>query len=147
MLKITETYVDFNGVERKEDFYFNLTQAELMDMELGLDESMIGSMSSVLKKIVAAKDTRSIMKIFKQLVSKAYGVKTEDGKRFVKNDEVRAAFEQHPAYSQIYMRLATNDKEASDFVLGILPKDISEKVQKEDLKAFMDNDQKAIGQN
>lgn len=147
MLKITETYVDFNGVERKEDFHFNLTQAELMDMELGLDGSMIGSMSSVLKKIVAAKDTRSIMKIFKQLVSKAYGVKTEDGKRFVKNDEVRAAFEQHPAYSQIYMRLATNDKEASDFVLGILPKDISEKVQKEDLKAFMDDDQKAIEQN
>ena len=81
MLKKTITYTDYNGVERKEDFYFNLTKAELMEMEM----STAGGLAETIQKIVDTKDAPSIIKIFKDLVLKAYGEKSADGKRFIKS--------------------------------------------------------------
>lgn len=118
MLKKTITYTDYNDVERTEDFYFNLTKAEIMEMEM----STSGGLGEMINKIVAAQDAPSIIKIFKDLVLKAYGQKSPDGRRFIKSEELRREFEQTEAYSQLFMELATNADEASAFVNGIIPK-------------------------
>ena len=117
MLKKTITYNDYNGVERTEDFYFNLTKAELMEMEIGTT----GGMADMIKRIVDAKDAPAIIKIFKELVLKAYGEKSADGKRFVKSEEISNGFAQTEAYSQLFMELATDADAAAAFVNGIIP--------------------------
>lgn len=117
MLKKTFTYVDYNGVERTEDHYFNLSKAELMEMEL----STAGGLAEMINKIVAAQDAPAIVKIFKDLVLKAYGQKSPDGRRFIKSPEIAAEFAQTEAYSQLFMELATDADAASKFVNGIVP--------------------------
>lgn len=117
MLKKTITYVDYNGSERTEDFYFNLTKAEIMEMEM----STTGGLTEMINRIVAAQDAPAIIDIFKKLILKAYGVKSPDGKRFVKSEELSTEFSQTEAYSQLFMELATNADEASKFVNGIIP--------------------------
>lgn len=117
MLKKTITYTDYNEVERKEDFYFNLTKAEIMEMEM----STSGGLTEMINRIVAAQDAPAIIKIFKELVLKAYGVKSPDGKRFIKSDELATEFAQTEAYSQLFMELATDADAASAFVNGIVP--------------------------
>ena len=117
MLKKTVTYTDYNGSERTEDFYFNLTKAEIMEMEL----TTVGGLSAMIEKIVAAKDGPTIIKTFKDLVLKAYGEKSADGRRFIKSPEIAEAFSQTEAYSQIFMELATDDDAAAKFVNGIIP--------------------------
>lgn len=117
MLKKTITYTDYNEVERTEDFYFNLTKAELMEMEMGA----VGGLSGMIEKIVSAKDAPAIIKVFKELVLKAYGEKSADGKRFIKSKEISDAFSQTEAYSQLFMELATDADAASKFVNGIAP--------------------------
>ena len=117
MLKKTITYTDYNEVERKEDFYFNLTKAEIMEMEM----SISGGLTEMINRIVAAQDAPAIVKIFKELVLKAYGIKSPDGKRFIKSDELATEFAQTEAYSQLFMELATDADAASAFVNGIVP--------------------------
>lgn len=117
MLKKTFTYTDFNGVERTEDHYFNLSKAELMEMEL----STTGGLAEMINKIVAAQDAPAIVKIFKDLVLKAYGQKSADGRRFIKSKELSDEFSQTEAYSQLFMELATDADAAAAFVNGIVP--------------------------
>lgn len=127
MLKKTITYNDYNGVERTEDFYFNLSKAELMEMEM----SISGGLTEMIEKIVATKDAPAIMKIFKELVLKAYGEKSADGKRFEKkNGALAEAFAETEAYSQIFMELATDADKAAEFVNGIMPSDIAKQLPK-----------------
>ena len=121
MLKKTITYTDYNGSSRTEDFYFNLTKAEIMEMEL----STAGGLAGMIEKIVATQDAPSIIKIFKDLVLKAYGEKSADGKRFVKSEELATAFSQTEAYSILFMELATDADAAQKFVNGIIPNDIN----------------------
>ena len=124
MLKKIITYTDYNGVERTEPFYFNLSKAELMEMELGVT----GGMTEMLDKIIAAKDAPSLMKTFKEMIMKAYGVKSDDGKRLIKSEELSIAFTQTDAYSVLFMELITDDKAAADFVNGIIPNEIQAEV-------------------
>ena len=124
MLKKIITYTDYNGVERTEPFYFNLSKAELMEMELGVT----GGMTEMLDKIIAAKDAPSLMKTFKEMIMTAYGVKSDDGKRLIKSEELSIAFTQTEAYSVLFMELITDDKAAADFVNGIIPNEIKDKV-------------------
>lgn len=128
-------YVDFNGVTRKEKFYFNLTKAEILDLELG----KAGGLTEYIKKIVEAQDTPTIMALFKTLLLKSYGIKSDDGRRFVKNDQVREEFEQTQAFSDLYMLLALNDEEASRFVNAIVPDDmkVSEAQKKQFVKELL----------
>ena len=122
MLKKTIAYTDYNGTQREEDFYFNLTKAELMEMEM----STSGGLAEMIQNIVKAQDAPAIIKVFKDLVLKAYGEKSLDGKRFMKVDEngtpLSIAFSQTEAYSNLFMELATNAEAASEFVNGIVPK-------------------------
>lgn len=117
MLKRTMTYVDFDGNSRTEDFYFNLTKAELTEMEL----SETGGLIKTINKIVASQDTKRIIEIFKDLILRSYGEKSLDGKRFVKNDEVRNSFAQTEAYSDLFMELALDADSAAAFINGITP--------------------------
>lgn len=124
MIKKTITYVDYNDVERTEDFYFNLNKAELMEMELSVN----GGLAEQIEKIVAAKDSPAIIKIFKELVLNAYGQKSADGRQFIKNDELKQEFKQTEAYSIIFMELATDADAAAKFVNGIMPSDIAKEI-------------------
>lgn len=121
MIKKTMTYTDFNGVERKEDFYFNLTKAEVLKMEMGVK----GGLAEQIKRIVDTQDQPAIIQIFEDLIQKAYGVKTPDGRGFVKRPEDLEAFISTQAYSDLYMLLATDDKEAANFINGIVPPDLA----------------------
>lgn len=120
MLKKTIPYKDYNGVERIEDFYFNLSKAEAMEMEL----SITGGLTEMIRKIVAAQDTPTIIATFKQIILKAYGEKSADGRRFIKSEELSKAFSETEAYSILYMELATDANAAAEFVNGIVPKDV-----------------------
>lgn len=121
MIKKTITYVDYNDVERTEDFYFNLSKAELMEIEM----STSGGLVEMINRIVSAQDAPAIIKVFKDLILKAYGVKSLDGKRFEKSDKLRTEFEQTEAYSQLFMELSTDADAASKFVNGIMPSEAS----------------------
>ena len=123
MIKKTITYKDYNQVERTESFYLNLSKAEVMEMEM----STAGGMAETIQKIVDAKDAPAIIRVFKDLVLKSYGVKSDDGRRFIKSKELSDEFSQTEAYSQIFMELATDADEAAKFVNGIIPADLSQK--------------------
>lgn len=125
MLKKTITYTDFNGVERTEDFYFNLTKAELVELEVGHQ----GGLSDSLQKIVAAEDGGAIIREFKTIILKAYGKRSEDGSRFIKNQQLRDEFETSEAYSVLFVQLVTDADAAAKFVSGIMPQDLMDKAQ------------------
>lgn len=124
MLKKQITYTDYNGVTRTEDFYFNISQAELSEMELSVE----GGFSTFIKYILEAQSTPELIKTFKDLIMKAYGEKTTDGLRFRKTDEkgnpLCVAFSETEAYSVLFMELATDDVAAAEFVNGITPANI-----------------------
>ncbi len=133
MLKKTISYTDYNGTKRTEDFYFNLTKAEISEMELEIP----GGMSEMLKRITAAQDTPTLVKIFKDLILRSYGTKSDDGRRFIKTKELKEEFSQTEAYSELFMELATNADAASAFIHGIIPSDIakeSDKAAKKELE-------------
>lgn len=117
MLKKTIAYTDYEGVERKEDFYFNLSKAEITEMELGVT----GGMSQMLQRIVNEKDNKKIVETFKEIILKSYGEKSPDGKRFIKSPELSKAFSETEAYVELYMELMGNEDAAARFINGIIP--------------------------
>ena len=117
MLKKTITYTDFDDNERTEDFYFNLTKAEITEMEMSTE----GGLVKTIEKIVQTQDAKRLIEIFKDLILKSYGEKSIDGKRHIKNQEVRDNFSQTNAYSELFMELVGDAKASADFVNGIVP--------------------------
>ena len=126
MFKKTITYEDFDGNQRTEDFYFNLTKAELTEMEMSFN----GGLSQLLDKIVKENDQKKIIEYFKKIVIDSYGVKSLDGRQFIKNDQIKEEFASTAAYSDIFMELATDSDAASAFINGIIPKNLKEQAQK-----------------
>lgn len=117
MIVETIKYFDYNGNERTEQYCFNLSKAECMELELGTD----GGMEQMIKKIIAEKDSKKIVEIFKEILLKSYGEKSPDGKYFRKSSEISANFASTEAYSELFMKLATDADYAAKFVNGILP--------------------------
>lgn len=117
MLKKSIKYTDFNGVERNEDFYFNLSKAELMEMQLATD----GGLDAKIKEIVNKQNVPEIVSLFKTIILKSVGVKSDDGKRFIKNQDIRDAFEQSEAFSELFMELAANAEKAESFIKAVMP--------------------------
>ena len=124
MLKKKIKYTDYNGVEREEEFLFNLTKAELLEMQM----STAGGFENKIQAIIATQNMPEIVKIFKEIILKAYGEKSEDGKRFIKKDQngrdLALDFSQTEAYSNLFTELATDAKAAAAFINGIIPKDV-----------------------
>lgn len=129
MFKKTITFVDYDGVERTEDFYFNLNRAEVVMLEA----SMNGGISKFLEKAVAEKNAKAIMEAFKNILRTAYGVKSNDGRRFMKSDEISRDFEETTAYEELFMLLVTDPDEAGRFIKAVMP-DMSKDADK--LKAL-----------
>ena len=127
MLTKKITYTDYNGNEISEKFYFNLNKAELLEMEL----SHNGGYQNYLKRLINTRDQAEIVAIFKELILKTYGIKSDDGKRFIKTQQLRDEFEQTEAFSELYVELATDEKAATDFVNGVIPPALFADVQKE----------------
>lgn len=126
MLKLTRTYDDFDGNSRTEDFYFNISKAELIKLE----STTPGGFEALVKRITNSKDQTQLFTIFAELVELAYGEKSPDGRRFIKTQEVKDNFLQTQAYSDIFTELATDDEKAIAFIKGILPPDISNEENK-----------------
>ena len=124
MLKKNIKYVDYDGNDRAEDFYFNLNKAEVIELQLGT----VGGLTKTLEKIVQEKDTSRIIEYFKTIILKAYGEKSADGRRFIKRQELRDAFEQTEAYSELFMELASDAKMAAEFINGVLPKEAADAI-------------------
>lgn len=125
MLKKLIEYTDYNGRQRKETFYFSLNKAELMEMELGT----VGGMQNLIQLIIDKQDIPEIIKAFKMIILKSYGEKSADGVRFIKSDELSTAFSQTEAYSNLYMELISDASAAAAFINGIVPADLSSKIE------------------
>lgn len=135
MYVITEKYLDFNGVERTEDFLFNLTTTELAKMEF----SELGGLTNMLQTLISKKDIPKMLKVFETIVDSSYGVKSPDGRKFIKNSEVLDDFKSTNAYSQIFMRFSTDEKFTSDFIKNVIPGDLNDQVEKMAEKAKLSN--------
>lgn len=125
MFKDTVTYKDYDGKERTESFYFHYNEAELMEM-INSEE---GDFSARVKRLVDANEQSKVIKIVKKFVLDAFGIKSDDGRRFMKSDEIREAFEQCPAYSIIFMKMARDAKFAADFINNVVPEEYRGKIE------------------
>jgi hypothetical protein len=126
MLKRDITYENFNGESITETFYFNLTKTELIKLEVDKE----GGLQATIQRIIESKDNKSLIEEFQSIILMSYGTKSDDGKRFIKSEELREQFSQTAAYDALFMELATSDDAAAVFIKGVVPKDI---VIKEDL--------------
>ena len=133
MLKRTMKYEDYNGNQITEDFYFNLTEAELAEMQLSVD----GGMAALMETVVNTNDIPTLIKVFKKILLASYGKKSPDGKRFIKNDAIREEFEQCPVYSDLFMELAGDPTKAAKFINAIVPQ--SARSQMETVPAPVNN--------
>ena len=129
MYNKTVTYKDYKGNTRTEDFYFDLNKAELVELEL----STKGGLTVMMDRIIAAQDNATLFKIFKDLVSKSYGVLSDDGRKFVKNQEVLDDFMQTEAYSIICSELATNAEAAAEFFNNVIPQNLAKELAEEEV--------------
>lgn len=132
MLKKTITYTNFNDVEVSEDFYFHLSHADLIELEM----SKKGGMEKYIQAIIAADDRATIMAEFKKIILLSYGQKSDDGSKFIRNNKIREEFESSEAYSELMMELCTNAGAAAEFINGIVPKNFEARfVKKQEQKA------------
>ena len=120
MLKREIKYEDFNGNEVTEAFYFNISKPELIELEVEYNQGF----ATFIQGVIDAQDNRTLVREFKRIVLLAYGVKSDDGKRFIKTDKIREEFEQTAAYQELFMELATKDEAAVTFLRGVLPRDM-----------------------
>lgn len=124
MYKITKKFENFDGVEQSEDFFFNMTESEL----IGRASSNHGDFITLMKKVFREKDQGKLLELFEELVLMAYGVKSADGKHFYKSEEIKNDLKSHAAFSDIYIALATNQAEATAFIKGIMPKKYADQI-------------------
>lgn len=127
MYKKKITYTDYNGQERTEDFYFNLSRSELIMLE----STTPGGYAAMLQRIIDSKDQRQLMNEFTNLIKMSYGVKSNDGKHFIKNDEVVNDFLNSAAFDQMFLEFFTEENAASDFANGVLPSSVNNDVDRQ----------------
>lgn len=130
MLKKTIKYTDYNGNEREEDFYFNLNKSELTEMEY----SSNGGLSTMLKRLVQEQNGSELIKILKEIILKAYGEKSDDGKHFRKSEEISKSFSETEAYNSLFMDVVSSPESAIEFIRGLLPNEVREQLNNEDKK-------------
>lgn len=127
MLKKNIKYTDFNGNQVSEDYYFNLTKAELTEMEMSIQ----GGFSTHLEHVMNTRDMPALMDFFKLFIVKSYGEKSADGKYFRKDGNMAHDFTCSAAYDSLFNELLEVDGDTSNllkFIAAVVPPDISEKV-------------------
>lgn len=136
MLKKSITYTDFDGNEVTEEHYFHLTKADLIEMQMGhndtyeKDGQTLTGYQAKLQRIIDSNDGATIMQEFKDLILSTYGQKSADGKRFIKTPELRQEFASSEAYSSLFVELCTDANSAGQFVSGLLPRGMDEEIAK-----------------
>ena len=120
MIMKTIKYVDYDGVERSESFFFNLSKAELVSMDFEVE----GGFKKKLEKVIESQNQKELIEIFKDIIFRSYGEKSADGRRFIKSKEISEAFTQTEAYSELFMELATDAAAAEAFIKGIMPQEV-----------------------
>lgn len=135
MLKKTITYTDWNGEERTEDFYFNLTRVEVVDLEYNSTPGM--SLTDFLSTLIRSKDYGKLVETIKTIILMAYGEKSPDGRRFMKSDDIRRSFEENPAFDELYMSLLSDPEKAAEFISGIVPGSVRENLGPDPKKAVL----------
>lgn len=123
MIKKTINYTDYNGVERTEDYYFNLSKPEIAEMELSIPEGL----HDYIQNAIAKEDKAALLKLYKMFIINSVGIKSEDGKRFIKNETITDSFRQSEAYTELFMELITDEKKATEFLEGLVPADTIKK--------------------
>ena len=136
MLKKTVTYIDYNGTERTEDFYFNMNQVEAIELEYGAIPGK--RLTDMLVEMSNTSDAVTIITLLKEFLLKTYGEKSPDGNQFVKNKDIRDAFEQSPAFPKIYLELATNAEYAAEFITGVIPSEVRAELGPDPKQAILD---------
>lgn len=126
MLKRDITYENFDGENVTETFYFNLTKTEVFELQVEYE----GGLEGFLKRIINAEDQKSLFALFKKFILLSYGIKSDDGKRFIKSDQLREEFSQTAAYDTLFMELGTDDNAAATFIKGVVPKDFQREIDK-----------------
>lgn len=129
MIKKTITFMDLDGNEVVEDFWFNLSKAELTELKY----SEQGGLDVFIKNIIATRDSKRLIEMFKKLILMSYGERGLDGKRFVKSEEISTAFSQTDAFTNLFMELVTDDTKAAEFVVGVLPSDLASQIDMKNL--------------
>lgn len=127
MLKKTISYEDYDGNKRTEDFYFNISKAELTKMQF----SSNGGLDKVLTRMVQEQDSAKIVGLLEDIILMAYGIKSDDGKHFQKSKEISDNFKQTEAFSVLFMELASDADAASNFFKGIIPADLAAQLPKD----------------
>ena len=130
MLKKTITYTDYDGMERTEDFWFNLSKTELTK----LDAELPGGVLGVLRKIIDKKDRKALVDFIETLLLRSYGEKTLDGKRFVKTPEMAEEFMQTPAYDEVFMSVLSDTDSQTSFINGVIPQSMAKEIEQTDKK-------------
>lgn len=138
MLKRIINFEDFDGKPDSVEAYFHLSKAELVEYEVEFKEGL----AAAIQRIINANDRKEMIAEFKRIILMSYGVRSDDGKRFVKSEELRNAFQQTPAYSALFMELATEDGKAAEFINGVLPADMVAQAQQ--MQAELANKQNHI---
>jgi hypothetical protein len=126
MLKKPITYTDYNGDQCTDVFYFHLSEPELIDMEVEHERGF----QAFIDKIIETKDRKGLISLFKQIILLSYGTKSDDGKRFIKSDQLREEFSQTAAYPVLYMELSTDANAGAEFLKGVMPKNLAIEVDK-----------------
>ena len=124
----TFSYTDYNGNPRKDTWYFNLTKAELMKMELGA----WGGLDALLKRLIREEKPEKIVDMFEKIILGAVGEKSPDGRRFIKNEQIRQDFYQTQAYSDLFFELVTDPEKLTAFLKGAIPEDLAKKIDEKD---------------
>lgn len=130
MLKKTITYTDYDGMERTEDFWFNLSKTELTK----LDAELPGGVLGVLRKIIDKKDRKALVDFIETLILRSYGEKTLDGKRFVKTLDMAEEFMQTPAYDELFMSILSDTDSQTSFINGVIPQSMAKEIEQTDKK-------------
>ena len=130
MLKKTITYTDYDGMERTEDFWFNLSKTELTK----LDAELPGGVLGVLRKNIDKKDRKALVDFIETLILRSYGEKTLDGKRFVKTPEMAEEFMQTPAYDELFMSILSDTDSQTSFINGVIPQSMAKEIEQTDKK-------------
>ena len=136
MLKKVIKYTDYNGVEREEPFYFNLSKAELIELEMSVD----GGLTEFITRVVQTQDQKELIKLFKRFILMAYGVKSDDGKRFIKSEEISNEFASTEAYSELFMELMSSTENMTNFVNALAPQGVT--VNEAEAKKFIEDKMK-----
>ncbi len=110
-------YVDFNGTEREEEFLFNINKTEMYKFA----KSVPGGMQKFLTDMVVAKDVFGMADMFQEIVLLAYGIKSDDGKRFMKSEEISRSFAESNAFEAFMDEILSNDNMAEQFIKDLLP--------------------------